>query len=442
MSGSEAFRLEPAKRAKLIDEVTQSNWQTWPYLRASFLNMESVLPVVRVPRSVPSDSSASNTVLPFMEADNDSRLHLEQLKLPSWVGCRNLMEYLKSVNTDAFLVVHKRRLICEQYFGEQSRTRPHLTQSITKSLCALTAACCLDVPGRKDEQLTTTLLPELVGSGYAGATLRDLLDMTCATEFSEEYADPGAPSGGNDMTGLCIAMQWHPSEADGGPQKIRPFLQGLKKLPEKRHGKHFAYQSSTSECLCWAIEAAVGGRAPGRQFEELLSALVWSKLGQEQDATITVDAEGVCGVSGGLSCIPRDLARVGQMLVDGGTNMAGEQVVPKSFLEDCLAPDASSYARYSSGDPYGQAYRNNFWIFGKDPSDASFMAYGIHGQVLWAHPKEDLVVVKLATSQYPMDDFEYSAVMEALLSVRRHISKNVDTVRRTGNSQRASHQSP
>merc|ERR1712151_17995 len=136
-------------------------------------------------------------------------------------------------------------------------------------------------------------------------------------------------------------MQWHPNPDESSPSRpeIRRFLQGLRKKPRQRHGQDFSYQSSTSECLCWAIEAAVGGRAPGRQFEELLSTMIWSKLGQEHDATITVDGVGVCGVSGGLSCAPRDLARVGQMLVDGGKNMLGEQVVPKSFLEDCLSPD-------------------------------------------------------------------------------------------------------
>merc|ERR1712083_1265523 len=111
------------------------------------------------------------------------------------------------------------------------------------------------------------------------------------------------------------------------------------------------------------------------------------------------------------------------MLVDGGKNMLGEQILPSAFLEDCLMPDDASFARYSSEDPYGQAYRNNFWIFGKQPSDASFMAYGIHGQVLWAHPKEELVVVKLASSEHPMDDFEYAAVMEILLAVRSAMCK-------------------
>jgi len=296
---------------------------------------------------------------------------------------------------------------------------------ITKSLVALTAASSFDLLARKDEPLTEKLLPELAGSGYERSTLRQLLDMTCATEFSEAYADSGAPAGGSDMTGLCIAMAWHPREpsqiADPALATIRSFLKNLRKQRRAKHGAAFTYQSTTSECLCWALESAVGGRAPGRRFEDLLSEKLWSKLGQEHDANITVDAEGVCGVSGGFSCTPRDLARVGQMLIDGGRNMAGEQIVPEAFVQDCLRPDAEALARYSSEDPYGQAYRNNFWIYGKSLSDASFMGYGIHGQILWAEPNDKLVVVKLSSSEHPMNDFEYAATMEVLNAIQQAV---------------------
>eukprot|EP00746_Dinoflagellata_sp_MGD_P120961 gnl/MRDRNA2_/MRDRNA2_56296_c0_seq2.p1 gnl/MRDRNA2_/MRDRNA2_56296_c0~~gnl/MRDRNA2_/MRDRNA2_56296_c0_seq2.p1 ORF type:complete len:213 (+),score=40.22 gnl/MRDRNA2_/MRDRNA2_56296_c0_seq2:91-729(+) len=200
---------------------------------------------------------------------------------------------------------------------------------------------------------------------------------------------------------------------------MREFLKGLKKQRGQKHGRYFSYQSTTTECLCWAIEAALGGRAPGRRFEELLSSHIWSKLGQAHDAVIIADSEGVCTAGGGLCCTPRDLARVGQMLVDNGRNMAGDQVVPEAFLADCLAPDSAALRRYGSQDEYGQAYRNNFWIFGKSKEDASFMGYGVHGNILWAHPKEKLVVVKLASSEHPVDDFEYAATMEVLVAVRR-----------------------
>eukprot|EP00929_Paragymnodinium_shiwhaense_P088652 TRINITY_DN48963_c0_g1_i2.p1 TRINITY_DN48963_c0_g1~~TRINITY_DN48963_c0_g1_i2.p1 ORF type:complete len:452 (-),score=65.24 TRINITY_DN48963_c0_g1_i2:99-1325(-) len=397
--------------------ATASNWQTWPHLRWGFQHMDEILPTAKVLRG-----GAERPVCRFEVAEK--QLRLDQLALPPWVGAANALAYLESVHTDAFVVVKDRKIVCEQYLGEQTADRPHIVQSITKSLVALTAACCFDVLERKGERLTEKLLPELTGSGYEDSTLGHLLDMTCATQFSEAYADPSAPAGGSDMTGLCMAMTWHPRErpeqrSDPALANIRSFLRSLRRKRGTSHGTSFTYQSTTSECLCWAVEAAAGGRAPGRQFEELLSSKIWAKLGQEHDANITVDDEGVCGVSGGFSCTARDLARVGQLLVDEGRCMAGEQIIPPEFIADCLAPDAATRARYSSEDPYGQAYKNNFWICGKSHSDASLMGYGIHGQVLWAEPSDKLVIVKMSSSEHPMDDFEYAATMEVLQAVRR-----------------------
>eukprot|EP00927_Polykrikos_kofoidii_P062860 TRINITY_DN57653_c0_g1_i1.p1 TRINITY_DN57653_c0_g1~~TRINITY_DN57653_c0_g1_i1.p1 ORF type:complete len:435 (-),score=36.96 TRINITY_DN57653_c0_g1_i1:92-1396(-) len=414
----------PAKEPVDTLLATHSNWQIWPHLRWSFQHIEDILPCTKVRRHALGTDSTAHEVHEFIEADARELIHPELITMPRWVGARNALEYLNSVYTDAFLVVHKGRIVCEKYFGNMTRDRLHITQSITKSFVAMTAACVLDVRARRGEKLTERLLPELIGSGYEGATLSDLLDMTCATDFSEAYAGEGSPAGGRDMTGLCVAMQWHPvdemklSSDTRPPATIRSFLKGLQQRAKQAHGKVFDYQSTTSECLCWAVEAAAGGRASGFRFEDMLSSHIWAKLGQESDGSITIDREGVCGVSGGFSCTARDLARVGQMLVNNGRNLAGDQVLPQTFVCDCLAFDEAGHSRYCSADPYGQAYRNNFWIFGKEPEDASFMACGIHGQTLWAHPKEELVIVKMASSESPWDDFEYSATMEVLLAIR------------------------
>ncbi|CAE8681354.1 unnamed protein product, partial [Polarella glacialis] len=141
----------------------------------------------------------------------------------------------------------------------------------------------------------------------------------------------------------------------------------------------------------------------------------------EREARITVDADGKCGVSGGLLCTPRDLVRLGRALSAGGRSQSGAQLIPESFLEDTMSPDEEARQRYSKADPYGLAYQNSFWILKGESKRhrPSLMAYGIHGQVLWVDPSAELVVVKLATSESPMDDQEYTQVMEALLAVRR-----------------------
>ena len=51
----------------------------------------------------------------------------------------------------------------------------------------------------------TTFVPALARSGYAGATVRHLLDMRSGVAFSDDYSDPNA-----DIHILDQAMGWAP----------------------------------------------------------------------------------------------------------------------------------------------------------------------------------------------------------------------------------------
>ena len=65
--------------------------------------------------------------------------------------------------------------------------------------------------------------------------------------------------------------------------------------------------------LGWICEAASGVRMP-----ELMSQLLWSKLGAENDATIGVDSAGTGMFDGGINACLRDLVRFGSLFLNGG----------------------------------------------------------------------------------------------------------------------------
>ena len=88
------------------------------------------------------------------------------------------------------------------------------------------------------------------------------------------------------------------------------------------HGTAFEYRSCETDILGWVCERASGVRMP-----ELLSTLIWSRIGAEQDMDAAVDPAGAVFHDGGLAATLRDLGRFGQMLLDGGA-VGGEQVVP------------------------------------------------------------------------------------------------------------------
>ena len=89
------------------------------------------------------------------------------------------------------------------------------------------------------------------------------------------------------------------------------FLLTLKQ--KSPHGGPFQYRSCETDVLGWICEAASGVRMP-----ELMSELLWSKLGAENDATIGVDSVGTGMFDGGINACLRDLARFGSLFLNGG----------------------------------------------------------------------------------------------------------------------------
>jgi CubicO group peptidase (beta-lactamase class C family) len=128
------------------------------------------------------------------------------------------------------------------------------------------------------EAVVTTYLPELKDSGFADATVRQVMDMTTAVKFSDDYGDP-------------LADTWNYSVAMGllakpvgytGPESIYDFLATKKR--DGRHGVRFAYVTPNTDVLGWLIK-----RVLDKPLSDILHERIWSKLGAERDAVWLVD---------------------------------------------------------------------------------------------------------------------------------------------------------
>jgi len=103
-------------------------------------------------------------------------------------------------------------------------------------------------------------VPELKGSAYDDATLRNLLNMEIGIDFSEIYDDPSST-----IYQFSYAAGFRPV-----PPGIKSFPSLYEFLPSLRkkgeHGQDFHYVTANSEVLGWVIEKVAGtGFAP--QFE-------------------------------------------------------------------------------------------------------------------------------------------------------------------------------
>ena len=182
-------------------------------------------------------------------------------------------------------------------------------------------------------------MPALANSGYAGATVRHLLDMRSGIAFSEDYLDPMA-----EVRLIEQAIGWAPRTVPDLPTTMYDFLLTLQQ--KSPHGGPFEYRSCETDVLGWICEAASGVRMP-----ELMSELLWSKLGADNDATIGVDSVGTGMFDGGINACLRDLARFGSLFLNGGMSLTGRAGGVARRGSPTRSPAASTPGRRSPQAP-------------------------------------------------------------------------------------------
>jgi len=225
-------------------------------------------------------------------------------RTPGASSASTVGDVLADTYTDAYLVLQDGALVTEWYGPLGAPDRPHALMSVTKSVVGCVAAVLIDRGDLDPDAEVTAYVPELAGSGFAGALVRQIYDMRSGVRFLEEYANPDS-----DIRRLDEWVGWQPGQ--GEPRGLHRFLATLQ--AEAPHGERFLYRSAESDVLGWVCE-----RAAGRPMAELISELIWAPMGAEHDAILLHDGLGAAVHDGGLCATARDVARFGQMLLDGG----------------------------------------------------------------------------------------------------------------------------
>lgn len=287
-------------------------------------------------------------------------------------------------HTDGIVILHRGRIVYERYFGALSAERPHIAFSVTKSLFG-TLAAMLVAEGLLDpESPVSRYIPELANSGFGDATIAQVLDMTTAIEFTENYVG-ASPT----METYRRATGFLPRPAGyEGPDSIYDFLPAIASRGE--HGAAFTYRTPNTDVVGWLI-----ARATGKSPAAVLSERIWSRMGAEGDAYLQVDSNGVPLVGSSLNARLRDFARFGELMrLNGRFN--GQQVVAAAVVDEIRRggnPDAFAKARYAT--LAGWSYRNLWWVSHDD--HGTFMARGIHGQAIYVDPKAEMVIARFAS---------------------------------------------
>ena len=279
----------------------------------------------------------------------------------------------------SLLVVRHGRIVAEaSYAGSDLNDRPHDIKSASKSLLSALVGIALervDLPGL--DAPIADLLPEYAEGLPAekrAITLADVLSMSSglAPTSGEHY---GAWVSSDDWTRGALA---------------RPL--------ENPPGEVFAYSTGNSHLVSAILTEAVGTSALEYAREHLAGPL-----------GITIHSwdrapEGYYLGGNSLRMTPRDLARLGQLYLQGG-RWNGEQVVPAEWVR-------RSTSRHADGWPhrYG-AYGYHWWLPPLPPDTPweSFAAVGYGGQFLYVVPELDMLLVTTATLESKGEEWDREA---------------------------------
>lgn len=354
------------------EHVTLDNWQESPFNRWGFAHISELITTATIHRGSPAQPCTTSKPANTQHVD---RWH-------------SVEAFLESTYTDAIVVLHRGNLVMERYFGAFRPHDRHVLMSVSKSICALTVGILVGRGLIDTQQSVRHYVPLLSGTAYGDATVRQVLDMTAAVRYSENYLDADSEVQQQDRV-AC----WRP-RLETDPRDTYEFLTLLQSAGE--HGRSFQYCSAGTDVLAWIIE-----NVTGKRYADVISDELWSRLGTQDDALITTDSGGFAFANGGIACTARDLAKIGQLMLNEG-KANDLTVVPPWWIKDTMRGGDPRLAR---GTAYQQvhangSYRNQWWVPGD--SRGTVYAAGIHGQFVWIDPASDTVIAKFSSCPQPV----------------------------------------
>jgi CubicO group peptidase (beta-lactamase class C family) len=303
--------------------------------------------------------------------------------------CRMADRLAASANVHAVLVARGGKLVFERYFSGTDEISDrqianatfdagtlHDMKSVSKSVASLALGIAIDrgLIGGVNEPIFSFFpeLSDLRTPEKERIRLSHALTMSMGLRWVE--ATPSTGNDNNDEARMHMA-----------PDPCR-YVLGLPMTAPA--GQDFFYNTGALTLVSAIIRKAVG-----RPLDEFARETLFQPLGITDFAWTRVKGDTDAG--GGLRLRPRDMAKIGRLVLAGG-RWNDRQIVSKAWLDDSMTP------RLEATGPYFYGY---LWWLGRSLHDGREIhwsaALGRGGQWIRVVPDLDLVVV--ATAGYYQD---------------------------------------
>lgn len=306
------------------------------------------------------------------------------------------LDFAEEQNSVALLVMHRDRLVLEQYWQGHQASDPVNSMSMVKTLLALLIGVAIDeghIGSIQDP--VGTYISEWADDPRGDITLADLL-----------YMQSGLRNDNRTDTLRSDLVQLY-----GGSNAQKLVL----KIPlDRSPGEVFDYSNFNSQLLSLVLE-----RATGEAFGDYLSSRLWQPLGAG-DGFLWLDRPG--GQSKPFCCFfatAPDWVRLGQMLLHGGS-VGDRQIIPAAWIQQMLqeSPLEPTFGLHiwlkARTADYPQVNRASSAPFA---AADTFYLDGRHHQRVYVIPSEELVIVRLGEDPPAWNDAVIvNAIVEGLRS--------------------------
>jgi CubicO group peptidase (beta-lactamase class C family) len=299
----------------------------------------------------------------------------------------------------AIVVVQNGRVVGERYGDGFSHTTALLGWSMSKTVTAAVIGTL--VRDGKLSMSQSELFPEWKTDARKDIALADLMAMSSALEFNEEYGDI------SDVTRMLFL---EPSGAAFARDK--PLTGEI--------GKVFNYSSGTTVLLSRIWQNALGDEAAALSYPQ---QALFGPLGMTS-AVLEADETGTFIGSSYLYATARDWVRFGAMLANGGS-FNGAQILPAGFVNIMRTPIAASDTGFGPQYTQGQ-----MWLRGPSggaaddvdpdlgfalPNDAIWLR-GHDGQSMCIIPSRQMVVLRMGYTPSKLG-YKSQPLVQRLLAV-------------------------
>ncbi len=271
------------------------------------------------------------------------------------------------------VILRNGHLVSERYFNGDGASTLHDIRSATKSITALLMGIAIQrglVHSVNDS--IALYLPDLPADGKEKITIKDLLNMRSGLDADDD--DPKTPG---DEDNLDKSADW---------------LKTIYSVPIKEPaGRTYNYASINA-----FLTGAIIENTSHMPLDRFADSNFFRPLGIDQETWRHVPVNRVTG-QGNLSITTRDLAAIGELVLNGG-RAEGKQIVPEAWIAQCTAKQVVSSAHDPYSDYYGYMWYTKAEPVGHSTVEVHF-ASGNGGNKAYVIPSLHMVVA-ITSSAY------------------------------------------